>query len=126
MGAGLMILVVGLDCLLSYLTSANVEGRSTMRAPPKRGVDVYVVMFGEGILELYAKVVLMVWIDSDMDVGVGRGVQGETSVVGDSLDEEPIIEDNRENVQYFIPTVLTILTIPKTSLPYSSPKNPPP
>jgi hypothetical protein len=31
-------------CAWTYLTSANAEGRSTMMAPPNRGVDTYVVM----------------------------------------------------------------------------------
>lgn len=34
----------------SHLTSANVEGRSTVRAPPNSGVDEYVVILKEDIL----------------------------------------------------------------------------
>lgn len=41
-------------------------------------------------------------------------MQGETSLVGDSLDEEQIIEDNRENV------IRKEVTVDKWNIPISS------
>lgn len=52
-GSACVLMLVGFFLERAYLTSANVDGRSTMRAPPKSGVEEYVVMIVDGYLVIW-------------------------------------------------------------------------